>query len=202
MNTDNYFDSYIKTLINTNIDNTIDDTTDDTKDNTTPPIIIKYRDFKTLIELFSKFIAFTNPDYKYNGTYLQEYVNDFYDVIEKLKKKNDIYSAISSEIKFINRIDYELYIDNSYQYTITKEYDSSKRRLEEGYYAFDSEKIKSDNIEITLYLKSSNEKKYLFSRKYNLSEENYIEKINNDVSKFYNNFLEKEGLQDEKNEFN
>ena len=157
MNTDNYFDSYIENLISTDI---------------------AYSDFKTHTELFSKFIAFTNPDYKYNGTYLQEYVNDFCDVIEKLKKKNNIYSAISSKIKFINRIDYELYMDNSYQYTITKEYDLSRRRLEEGYYAFDSEKIKSDNIEITLYLKISNGKKYLFSRKYNLSEENYIEKIN------------------------
>ena len=84
--------------------------------------------------------------------------------------------------------------DYSYQYTITKEYDSSKRRLEEGYYAFDSEKIKSDNIEITLYLKMGNGKKYLFSRKYNLSDENFIEKIKDDVSEFYDNFLEKEGL--------
>lgn len=182
MNTDNYFDSYIENLISTDI---------------------AYSDFKTLIELFSKFIAFTNPDYKYNGTYLQEYVNDFCDVIEKLKKKNDIYSAISSEIKLIDIVcDYELYIDNTYQYTITNNYDLSRLRSEKGYYAFDSEKIKSDNIEITLYLKMGNGKKYLFSRKYNLSEENYIEKIKDDVSEFYDNFLEKEGLQDDKNEFN
>ena len=61
MNTDNYFASYIKTLINTNIDNTTDDAKDDATDDITPPIIIKYSDFKTLIEIFSKFIALLLP---------------------------------------------------------------------------------------------------------------------------------------------
>lgn len=199
MNTDNYFDSYIKTLINTNIDNTTDDTKDDATDDITPPIIIKYSDFKTLIEIFSKFIAFTNPDYKYNGTYLQEYVNDFCDVIEKLKKKNNIYLSILRKINSIIIIgDLEINIDNTYKFKNSQ----TLIPREHGYYALDIEKIKNNDVEISIYLRNNNGRTYLLSQKYNLSDENFIEKIKDDVSKFYNNFLEKEGLQDEKNEFN
>ena len=99
------------------------------------------------------------------------------------------------EIKSIDiGYNYELHIDNTYQYKIAHPHDSSKLRVEKGYFALDIDKIKSNYIELIIYLKNKNGRKYLFSNTYNLSDKNYINNIGTDATSFYNGFLEKEGL--------
>lgn len=50
--------------------------------------------FEQHIDMFSIFLSYTNPDYKYNGTYLGQYIDDFITTIQKLKMKNEKYNEI------------------------------------------------------------------------------------------------------------
>ena len=50
--------------------------------------------FEQHIDMFSRFLSYTNSDYKYNGTYLGQYIDDFITTIHKLKMKNEKYNEI------------------------------------------------------------------------------------------------------------
>ena len=60
---------------------------------------IDEEEFRNQIDLFSKFIGYTNSDYKYNGTYLKQFVDDFLQFAQKLKRRKDKYRAIWNTLK-------------------------------------------------------------------------------------------------------
>ena len=60
---------------------------------------VLYDKFPIEIDLFSKFLSYTNPDYKYNSTYLGQYVNDFLQVCQMLQKKDKMYHDFSETKK-------------------------------------------------------------------------------------------------------
>lgn len=93
MNDDILVDSYMKSLIN---------------------IDINKEEFAQYMTLFSKYLSYTNPDYKYNGTYLNQYTDEFIKSCEELKYKNDIYNQIFLMLVNGIKIPFELTIDNSY----------------------------------------------------------------------------------------
>lgn len=49
---------------------------------------IDVNEVELYIDMFSRFMGYTNPDYKYNGTYLSQYIEDFIEFYRKINEKN------------------------------------------------------------------------------------------------------------------
>ena len=46
--------------------------------------------FRENINVFSRFLGYSNSDYKYNATYLSQYIDDFLKMSHMLKRKDEI----------------------------------------------------------------------------------------------------------------
>lgn len=133
------------------------------------------KQFYQYIDVFSDFLGYTNPNYKYNGTYLVQYRNDFVKTYKSLCDKKKIYDKIRKEIlekvfEFYTSL--ELTLDGSYKYS------SQKNKTEFVY--LDKDKICSQVIEVQAVFEISNER-VMFCREYN---EKDFENIPNDISEF------------------
>lgn len=136
--------------------------------------------FENYVNIFSRFLGYTNPDYKYNGTYLSRYITDFVQLHQMLKKKNEKYYEIFMTLIGL-RQKMELLADQSFFATFL-----SKSEIERRYVGINKVKIKSQKIEIRIEIESEN-KEYVFCREYDDFEESGLaEKICNDVKKYIN----------------
>ena len=71
---------------------------------------IDVNEVELYIDMFSRFMGYTNPDYKYNGTYLSQYIEDFIEFYRKINEKNKKYIEISMALVNL-KYDFELLID-------------------------------------------------------------------------------------------
>ncbi|PWL52534.1 MAG: hypothetical protein DBY38_10385 [Clostridium cadaveris] len=126
------------------------------------------------IDLFSKFLSYSNPDYKYNGTYLNQYISNFKKVYYALKNKNIIYNKIFMELTGLGK-EFELVIDDVYKgvYSLINVRDSE-------YIGYNQNKIIDDSVEIKLKIKNG-EEEYLFCRSYWNLENHILDKVLKDV---------------------
>lgn len=132
--------------------------------------------FKQHIILFSKYLSYTNPDYKYNSTYLTQYINDFIDVREWLKKKMDCYTKILMELDLL-RYQYTLFLDQfHYSYYLIKEKDGkTEEERNTKYERIVKDKIARKTIEVKVTIILDN-KDYMICKIYDNFEEKELEK--------------------------
>ena len=134
--------------------------------------------FKQHIDMFSRFLSYTNSDYKYNGTYLGQYTDDFITTVLKLKMKSEKYNEI-----FITLIElgysFEVLIDQVFFASF-----SSKSEFEHEYIGLIKEKIMSKKIELrfTLILDG---KEYIFCKEYSdFEDDKLVENIRKDFREY------------------
>lgn len=80
------------------------------------------RSKKDLLYIFSSYVA-SDPDFKYNDTYLTDQINSFFnDYIYFIEKRN-VFNKIKDYIKHINQDNYkiEILFDESFYYTNNEE---------------------------------------------------------------------------------
>lgn len=137
---------------------------------------IEVEKFEQYIEIFSKFLGYTNTDYKYNGTYLSQNINDFIQVFQMLKKKDKKYKEILLNLISIDLI-FELTIDQVF-------YASIPSKFECYYIGINKTLIISKSIEIRINFKANNEE-YIFCKEYEDFENGKLpEIIREEVEKF------------------
>lgn len=142
--------------------------------------------FDQYIDIFSKFLAYINPDYKYNGTFLSQYVGDFKDMCKSLQFKNEKYNDIFKELKTIKQ-SFELRLDGSY-FAKYRTMDN----IEEGYIEIDKNKVTSDVIEVRI-LFENDVKKYVYYKIYPVKDKDLPLKVCEEVE----SFMVKKGLKGE-----
>ena len=142
---------------------------------------IDEEEFRNQIDLFSKFIGYTNSDYKYNGTYLKQFVDDFLQFAQKLRKREKKYLAIFNELKSTGK-NFELTIDRMFYARYPLQVDE-----EEYYYiAVNEDFLQQKEIEIRIKYKSVRNE-YIFCKAYlewGDKEENAIKNIREEFEKF------------------
>lgn len=145
--------------------------------------------FKQYVEMFSKFLGYTNSDYKYNGTYLSQYIDDFMELRQMIKKKNEKYKEILLEL-MATKEEFELLIDKIFLVAI-----SSQPEVKWEYIGIHKRKIVSKTIEIRIKIELEDE--YIFCKEYDdFEKENLPKLICSDVI----NFVEKKREQEADNE--
>lgn len=128
---------------------------------------IDKEDFVRYIDIFSKFLSYTNPSYKYNGTYLNQYVNDFIDTLQCLKNKVEVYKKILLEIGCTG-LDYILLIDQIYyahSFTKVDEEGMTSKEIDIHYVKINKEELLNKKIKIkTIIVREG--KEYLIYKEY------------------------------------
>lgn len=153
---DDVLDNYISILLMTNIEES---------------------EFGQYIDLFSKFLGYVNPDYKYNGSYLRQYIADFIQVYQALKNKNEKYNQIFMELLGIGQ-KFELSIDSVFYAKYI-----SIDNVEKRYIQVDKSKITSAFLEVRVTIEY-NEDEYLFCKEYPNLENELSKRVYKDVKAF------------------
>lgn len=153
------FDRYFEELSNLNLEN-----------------------FSQHIKAYSKFLSYVNPDYKYNGTYLDQYIDEFEKICISLPSKKKKYEKVVDGIILVGKqcdvID--IMVDNVFHGYHSKLDDILKKQQ---YVAFDKEKITSNSIEVRAMFVKGNEE-YIFHKKYDDIENKLLVRICKDVNIF------------------
>lgn len=133
--------------------------------------------FEQYIDLFSKFLGYVNPDYKYNGTYLTEYVSDFMQIQQALKSRNEKYHEIFIGLSGMGE-NFELIIDRIYYAKYCGKGNPVRKYVE-----INKSIITSNFIEIKITIENK-ENTYLFCKKYDVLDNQLSTKIFKDVRAF------------------
>lgn len=134
--------------------------------------------FEQHIDMFSRFLSYTNSDYKYNGTYLSQYIDDYIKTMQILKRKNEKYNEIFMALIGLG-YKFELLIDQVF-FAIF----SLNSEIQREYVGLIKEKITSQKIELRMTL-ISGEKEYIFRKEYSdFEDEKLIKDIQNDIKKY------------------
>lgn len=150
INYDTVLDSFIRSLINTEINE---------------------QDFSMYVEMFSKYLGYTNSNYKYNITYLNQYINEFIKSSGNLKYKDSIYNVILwSLIKKISGT-FDLLIDNSYYVHFDGIENLDKNKP--NYIRYDADKINCNKFEIKFEMEHQKED-FIFCKKYDDENINFL----------------------------
>ena len=139
-------------------------------------ISIDYEDdrFEQYVDVFSKYLAYINPDYQYNGTYLLQYLGSFKELVRMIKKKNILYLEIFRLLKELD-VEFDLTCDQSY---IAKSSNSI------GLYdQINGDKILKEAIEIKVMVTCKDED-YSFCKEYQQLEENLPQKVRDDFIEY------------------
>lgn len=113
--------------------------------------------FVSYIEHFSKYLSYTNPDYQYNGTYLNQYVQKYIALSKMLKAKNSVYQAIAEEFKKVSD-SFDLYFDTVFHCV----YDKSGHIQKKEYLRIDSSRITASSLTI----RAESEYPFVFIKEY------------------------------------
>lgn len=134
--------------------------------------------FEQHIDMFSRFLSYTNADYKYNGTYLAQYIEDFITTIQKLKIKNEKYNEIFMTLIGLG-YKFEVLIDQVFFASFFL-----KSEIKCEYIGLIKEKIMSKKIELRMTL-ISDDKEYVFCKEYSdFEDEKLLENIRKDIRKY------------------
>lgn len=134
--------------------------------------------FEEHIDMFSRFLGYVNPDYKYNGTYLSQYVADFISVNGWIKRKNQKYAEIVMRILDLG-YDFSLLLDQVYY-----AHSLPKSDNEIYYIGINKDKIVNKKIEVkvTILLDGI---EYAFCKEYgDYAKEGLAETICNDIEDY------------------
>lgn len=141
-------------------------------------------EFRQHIETFSRFLSYTNPDYKYNGTYLNQYIDDYFKMSQMLKIKDEKYRKIvMSLIKLGYK--FEVLIDHVFfaRYMLGTCIDCR-------YIGIDKERVMSKKIELK-FIFNPGEKELCFCKQYSgIDDENLAEHIRMDIKKYLKTKIE------------
>lgn len=144
---------------------------------------LSLENFSDNIKAYSKFLSYVNPDYQYNGTYLEQYIEEFVEVCIALPSKEKIYKEIVKLI-IVMKVDcnvIDIMVDNAYH----GYYSKTDELLKVEYVAFDKEKMTSKSIEIRAIFEKDNEE-YIFHKEYDDLDNNLLLRISKDIDKFLN----------------
>lgn len=132
--------------------------------NDDPKISAKEK-FKKQIISYSKYLSFADVDYKYNSTFLSEYLDDYLDFKRYAKLKMKIYIKIKDNSINMNIPDsYTLTLDNAYQVVQDK-----VKKNEVIFLNPEFKKIKSDKIHV-YFIKNTSSNEELFYKEYRIKE--------------------------------
>lgn len=134
-------------------------------------------EFERYIDMFSRFLGYTNPDYKYNGTYLEQYISDFMQVYQMLRNKNEKYHEIFMAL---------IGLGHSFEFLADQSFFASfllKPEIKREYISINKAKIISTKLEIKVKIESEN-KEYIFCKEYDFEKSKLSEMIRNDVKKY------------------
>lgn len=133
------------------------------------------KDFEDTVKSFSRFLSFTNPDYKYNSTYLDQHIENFIKFKDSIDKKEIICNEIANKL--------------SKQYNIKKcifdnlwYFDFSDKDIQKEYLSIDYKTIIKSKINIKIYFQGK-EKDNLFCKCYEIKKILYKE-INDDLNDY------------------
>lgn len=135
--------------------------------------------FDQNIEVFSKFLGYTNVDYKYNGTYLSQYIAEFKQVCQSLKKKEEQYDKVWVELFKIGQ-EFEIYLDTSFYVKV-----DPPDKIERKYISFNKGKIISDTIEVRVVV-DHNGNECEFCKEYKRLDDQLSARVYRDVQGFIN----------------
>lgn len=139
---------------------------------------IEEKNFEKHIDMFSRFLGYINADYKYNGTYLHQYICDFMQLYQMLKKKNVKYNEIANALAVLG-INFELLADQSFEALF-----SPKAPMECAYVGINKNAITSDRLGVRIKIVLEN-KEYVYCKVYdNFLYAGFTEKIINDVKEY------------------
>lgn len=156
---DNVLNSFIDTLLKENIEK---------------------EKFEQYINIFSRFLGYINPNYKYNGTYLDQYINDFMEVCQMIKKKDEKYHEIATKLNDID-LSFELTIDQVFFANCPLE---AKKKYEHYYIGMNKDRIIRKEIGIRMEFEFD-EVEYIFSKEYEYFKENKLaDRIHEEVKSF------------------
>lgn len=129
------------------------------------------------IELFSKFLSYSNPNYKYNSTYLEQYICGFINLKNMLGKKNKLYQKIVFNLNRMNE-PFEIIIDRSY----FASYDLGKEAS--CYIGLDICKITTITVDVRVEFLVNNGE-CVFRKEYdNCENEELVQNICNDIMEY------------------
>lgn len=154
---DNFLDKYIDKLLKINIEDS---------------------NFDIYIDVFSKFLGYIDSDYKYNGTFLSQYIDEFKNVYKSLKYKNEIYNNIFNGLRGIG-CSFKISLDRVFSAKYSISDDSEEKR----YVEINKNKIISDVIEVCVWL-VDNDEIYLFHKEYQAKDNQLSLKVYKDVKQF------------------
>lgn len=138
---------------------------------------IDVNEVELYIDMFSRFMGYTNPDYKYNGTYLSQYIEDFIEFYRKINEKNKKYIEISNALVNL-KYDFELLIDQSFAAI------KSSQGLRYEYIGLNRKKIITPGVDIRIVIKCD-ENEFIFSKQYkDMKDTKYAEIIWEDVKQY------------------
>lgn len=83
-----------------------------------------------LLELFATYVYWTNPDYKYNETYLKDMIPEFWTNVEKYNLKVDFRDKMLNEVQKINilngvKCQFTIQIDDTWELRFDNTYEDS-----------------------------------------------------------------------------
>lgn len=135
------------------------------------------KNFIDTIKIFSRFLGYENVNYKYNSTYLDQYIDDFISLQKSIVIKNEVYIKIAKELRKQKDIQ-KCIFDNSCCF-IYKDNDIESY----NYFSIDSKRINSFQIEIEIYFEKENGTK-CFCRcyKFNESKNNFVKLMINEIN--------------------
>lgn len=138
--------------------------------------------FSQHIEAFSNFLSYVDPDYKYNGTYLKQYIGEFEKTCLSLPNKDKKYKKITTKILIMaNKCDtVDVMVDNVFHGYCSYLNNNLK---ENKYIAFDRDKMINNSIEIRIIFGKNNEE-YVFHKKYDDIENQLVNRVCKDVNTF------------------
>lgn len=138
---------------------------------------IEEEKFDLYIDMFSRFLGYTNSNYKYNGTYLSQYIDDFKRTYRAFINKKKVYDGIINKLVGIGR-PFELILDDVYMCTFL-----TMDHIEIKFTNFNKNKIIGRFIEVKVAIEYM-EEKYLFCKEYISADNQVTDKIVKDVKAF------------------
>ena len=142
------------------------------------------------IEIFSRFLGYTNSDYKYNGTYLCQYVDEFIKVYHMLKVKHEKYLEIFMGLlklgkEFVLTIDKMFYGEVSFSSGYVRKY-----------VGFSVEDVARESLDISVVIEISGSN-LLFHKEYEKYENEISKQVCDDVKKYWKRKEKKENGEKE-----
>lgn len=123
--------------------------------------------FKTQIRLFSQYLTYSNENYKYNETYLENFCQEFIKFKKYVQLKNEVFVEMCKKILCLaSDLKLVLIIDQFWVFSTTNGEITTRKNINEH-------KVSSNKIQIKVNLQFA-EKDYLFFREYEVIQKEML----------------------------